>query len=1028
MADTFSRIILVTQKQIDECVDSLDLSSNTWLTHPNSKEANTTHSKLTTDIIKSWENCFSYSQENLDENIKGLREPQIGALHNIQGHWAVTNDPATIVMPTGTGKTETMVSVLVSTPCKRVMVIVPTDALRTQIAEKFLTLGILKGCGVVSESAFYPVVGILSHKPKTTEEVDTFFEKCNVVITTSQIAGQSSGIIQKRMAHHCCSLFIDEAHHVAASTWKKFKEKFESCRILQFTATPFREDDKQIDGAIIFKYPLQRAQEKKYFTKINFKPVRVFAPKKRDEAIAELAVQQLREDLKDYKHILMARVNNIPRAKEVFAIYEKYAEFNPVQIHTGIPKKERDEIKGRLLSGESKIVVCVDMLGEGFDLPELKIAAFHDIRKSSTVTIQLAGRFTRFRDDLGDATFIANIGDDSVRNKLKKFYYQDTDWNFLLPELTEELIQEQLDLAEYADGFKNFPKEIPISSLRPALSTVIYKTKCEEWTPENFAKGMVGVDSFDKVSPDINHEQNTLIIVTAKKVPLDWTPVEDVFNWDWALYVVYWDKAQKLLFINSSGNTSEYKKLAQAVAGVDAELIKGEQLFRCLGNINRLTFKNVGLSEELGRFVSYTGRMGADVAAVLTELQKQKAKKSVLVGTGFENGERASIGCSRKGRIWSHGRSYRLNTLTKWCSSIGKKVLDDSIDPNDFLKNTLVSVYVSERPNLMPFGVDWHEDIYKDSETSVTFIFGGNIERQLYEVDINLVNPTEDGELTFEVVSEELRAQFALQLYENNNKKDFRIIDGNTPKVLVKWHSQALSAQQFFNKYVPSIWFIDGSKLSGSKFTKSIKTLIPYKKENIIVWNWDDGVDIRKESQRIERRADSIQRRVIEKLQEEKYDLIFDDDSSNEAADVVAVKVEDVTKTEKVIRVEFYHCKYSTKDVAGGRFKDLHEVCAQAQKSIHWIEKPTELFHHLCLREEKRQDEKGGTRIETGDLDKILEIKNMTKVYRTELKIFIVQPGLSKKRISPSQVDLLGVTENFLMDTYLIPLGVIASA
>jgi hypothetical protein len=36
-------------------------------------------------------------------------------------------------------------------------------------------------------------------------------------------------------------------------------------------------------------------------------------------------------------------------------------------------------------------VVCVDMLGEGFDLPELKIAAFHDIRKSLAVTCNLKG-------------------------------------------------------------------------------------------------------------------------------------------------------------------------------------------------------------------------------------------------------------------------------------------------------------------------------------------------------------------------------------------------------------------------------------------------------------------------------------------------------------------------------------------------------------------------------------------------------------------------------------------------------------
>jgi superfamily II DNA or RNA helicase len=91
----------------------------------------------------------------------------------------------------------------------------------------------------------------------------------------------------------------------------------------------------------------------------------------------------------------MARVATVPRAKEVFECYRGYTEFNPVQLHTGIKSKaERDEIRGQLLSGHARIVVCVDMLGEGFDLPELKIAAFHDIRKTLAVTLQLVGRFT----------------------------------------------------------------------------------------------------------------------------------------------------------------------------------------------------------------------------------------------------------------------------------------------------------------------------------------------------------------------------------------------------------------------------------------------------------------------------------------------------------------------------------------------------------------------------------------------------------------------------------------------------------
>ena len=82
--------------------------------------------------------------EDAARDVKGLRGPQIGAVHAVHAHWTVSDAPATIVMPTGTGKTETMLSVLVSARCSRALVVVPTDALRTQIAEKFLTLGVLK--------------------------------------------------------------------------------------------------------------------------------------------------------------------------------------------------------------------------------------------------------------------------------------------------------------------------------------------------------------------------------------------------------------------------------------------------------------------------------------------------------------------------------------------------------------------------------------------------------------------------------------------------------------------------------------------------------------------------------------------------------------------------------------------------------------------------------------------------------------------------------------------------------------------
>ena len=1001
----------------------LDLRAGVWLKHPD-LEAEAGKPTIPADVLASWTNGFSFISEDENRDVEGLREPQIGAIHAIHAHWAVMNEAATIVMPTGTGKTETMICVLVSSQCPRVLIVVPTDALRTQIAEKFITFGILKDLKVIAPACLYPAVGVLKSRPKHFNEVDDFFQRCNVVITTPHIVGQAPKRIQERIANHCSTLFIDEAHHGGAETWRAIKERFAEKRILQFTATPFREDDKPIGDKIIFKYPLTRAQEKKYFTKIHFKPVRVFAKKKRDKAIAELAVKQLREDLKSYNHILMARVNTIKRAKEVYAIYEQYSEFNPVQIHTDIKaKKTRDEIKRKLLTTESKIVVCVDMLGEGFDLPELKIAAFHDIKKSPTVTIQLAGRFTRARKDLGNATFIANVGDEEVRSELKKLYTREPDWNFLLPKLSEELIQEQLDLNKLAEGFLRFPKDIPIQTLNPALSTVIYKTKCTEWSPENFANGLLAIGPTDKRVADINEDSRTLIIITARKVEVKWARLEDIFNWDWELYVVYWDKDQNLLFINNSNNSGDFKKLAHAVAGPDAALVRGENVFRSFGRMNRIVFKNIGLSEHLGRLVSFTGRMGSNVEPVLTELQKQKASKSLLVGTGYEAGERVSIGCSAKGRIWSHARSFQLNRLIEWCSAIGNKILDETIDPNQFLKNTLVSHFIATRPKLMPFGITWHEDIYKEPETAITFKFGDGIEKQLYEIDIDLISPSEFGDLLFLIRADQIKAQFKLTLSLKHDIEEFDVSLETSGPVSVIWGTAEMSAEAFFYEYPPTIWFVDGSELSGNKYTVPIKEREKFERARILPWNWT-GTNIQKESQKVEKRRDSVQYRVIDEIKKKDYDIIFDDDASGEAADVVAIKVND---NDRVINVELYHCKFSGAEAAGARVDDLYEVCGQSQKSVRWYEHPRELFLHLLRREEKRLDEENATRLEKGSSDDIDEIAEKSLVYKTELHIFIVQPGLSKSKASLAQLDLLGVTENYLKEMYLIPLTVVGS-
>ena len=1024
-------LLRVVEATVPEDGQRADLRNGTWLRHPLQSGAGHIfdYAQRLADVLKSWPGAFSYLPEDPEKGIKGLRNPQIGAVHAIHAHWSVSEAPATIVMPTGTGKTEVMLSVLVSAVCRKLLVVVPTDALRTQLAEKFLTLGVLKDpdCHVLDTRAKCPIVGVLEHIPHNLAEVDEVFGRCHVIVTTSSIAGQCTREMQERMAKVCTHLFIDEAHHAEAPTWAAFKERFKERKILQFTATPFREDGRPLDGDIIFKYPLKKAQQEGYFKPIHFRPVVEFNPNRSDQAIAGKAIEALKTDLHK-GHILMARAESVARAKEVFKLYEKYPEYKPVQLHTGIKStRQREIIRRQIISGESRIVVCVDMLGEGFDLPELKIAAFHDIRKTLAVTLQLAGRFTRARPDLGDAVFIANTADVHVQDELRKLYSREPDWNVLLPELSDRMIGEQMSLQEFLRGFTQFAKEIPLKTVRPALSTVVYRTRCDNWTPENFRDGIPGLDTCEQMHEAINHEKQTLVVVTARRVPLAWADVESLFGWEWDLYVVIWSPEQNLLFINASGNAGEYEKLAQAVAGDDALLIKGQEVFRTFSGVNRLRLQNVGLTEQLGRNVRYTGRMGADVEPALSDIQRGRARKSVLSGSGYEGGERVTVGASRKGRIWSHRRD-RVDQLAAWCRGIGAKLLDATINPDDVLKGTLDLKTLAARPARMPVRIDWPEEMYMVPEAEWSVSIDGH-EHSLAELSIDLVNPALDGALRFAVASETEAAELELEFFEDNGDPNYRFVARGNSTAQVGRGAMARDAADFFYHCPPVIWFTDGSSLEGNQYAELRSPYPHYDAAKIQVWDWA-GVDLRKESQGPERDQASIQARVIRELKTKDYAVIMDDDGKGELADVVAIRLTGDPAEPSSIDVEFYHCKYSHDAAPGRRIEDLYEVCGQAQKSVAWAsspEKRSDIFTHLMRRETQRRDAGAATRFETGDGELLLTIREMSRLLPVNLSIYIVQPGASQTNVTDDQLALMSVTEHYLSETYQLRFAVIAS-
>ncbi len=192
-------------------------------------------------LLDSWINQFSFRTADEKANLPGLRKPQIAALHAICAHFSVGSefDAATVVLPTGTGKTETMIATQFYCRLERTLVMVPTDALRGQISRKFISLGVLPDTKCISKETAGPRVAIVSGGIQSVEEAKALIENSNVIVTLPNTLEASDEEAVALLADKCSDLILDEAHHVTASTWQRVRARFAKKRILQFTATPF---------------------------------------------------------------------------------------------------------------------------------------------------------------------------------------------------------------------------------------------------------------------------------------------------------------------------------------------------------------------------------------------------------------------------------------------------------------------------------------------------------------------------------------------------------------------------------------------------------------------------------------------------------------------------------------------------------------------------------------------------------------------------------------------------------------------
>ena len=593
-------------------------------------------------------------------------------------------------------------------------------------------------------------------------------------------------------------------------------------------------------------------------------------------------------------------------------------------------------------------------------------------------------------------------------------YSQDSDWNSLLADMSEQAIGREVTLQELEKGFRGSGIDgISIKQLLPKVSMQAFRVKVDTAQWDNWKN----VFNEENCKYYVNEEKNILIVIEAAETKIEWSSYREINNLNWELHLIYFNKEKKVVFVNSSVKGIA-GKIMDSIFPENVQ-IKGECIFRCLQGINRLMLGTVGLNSAINGPIRYKMFAGIDIAQGINEAQKSTSTKSNLFVIGYNGNGKVSIGCSYKGTIWSRWVES-IDFWMDWCNQTIDKVLDTSIDVEKLLEGVLIPKEIFEIPDVYPYRIDWPIELDLCNDTNV---YLGN---QFHEISllnsaIRLVECDEKSEIHFKVETEEFYEEIKLTI--DNNGYYFTNCSGDLLNIHIK--KRECSLIDFFKENPPRVKFVDQSTLEGNYYVTLLqKSPLRFPDSNIIRWNWEDkGVDIMVESQGLNKKKNSIQYCVINYLKSlEKYDVIFDDDNSGEIADIIAIRIE-----KEVVDFEFYHCKYSHGEKAGHRVSDLYEVCGQAEKSVEWKQDMISAVDRMIRRENKRINDEKTSRFEVGDFEVLGEIKNRLKMYPATLKIFIVQPGVAGDVITDDMNQVLMASKTYLQETYGIEMGMICS-
>ena len=354
-----------------------------------------------------------------------LREPQIQGYLATQQHFQQSLEPGYVQLPVGCGKTGLIGLTPFGIANGRVLIVAPNLTIRDNLQRELDISN--PDCFYKKRGVFVPKSGPYMSALKTGANIHDCDAAHIVVANIQQFTGPENRWFGSLPQDYFDMILVDEGHHNVADTWRRMFEHFRDAKVVSYTATPMRSDGKIVQGTLLYKFGYKNSMLHGFISQIDalfVEPTEltftvkgqvstlnldqvmelrehdwfsrgVALSEECNRSIVDASIRQL-NDVRKYgtPRQIIAVACSIDHAYQIKSLYQARGYKFEV-LHSRLSAVNRERVESQLREGLIDGIVQVSMLGEGYDLSTLAVAAVFRPYRSLSPYVQFVGRILR---------------------------------------------------------------------------------------------------------------------------------------------------------------------------------------------------------------------------------------------------------------------------------------------------------------------------------------------------------------------------------------------------------------------------------------------------------------------------------------------------------------------------------------------------------------------------------------------------------------------------------------------------------